>query len=124
MNKNIRAALKRPGNYFTLNKKMQCQIDRELGIRDWEPTEDELSQFKALWDCGITDLGDPSDSLDNLKQKKEKLGKAIKSLISEFDETFEDRVAVVGIEVTTCEHFSGHESSVAVSKVDVKTRLI
>lgn len=42
-------SFKRPKNYFKLPPITQCEIDKKLGILDWEGdnlTEDEMIRFK------------------------------------------------------------------------------
>jgi len=44
----LEQALKRPNNYNDLSPESQWQIDKQLGILDWEPTEEEIEQYKKI----------------------------------------------------------------------------
>ncbi len=42
-------ALKRPKNYRKLSAREQWEIDKRLGILDWNPSRDELVEFIREW---------------------------------------------------------------------------
>lgn len=44
----LKQALKRPDNYNNLSPREQWDIDKNLGILDWEPTEEEIKQYKKI----------------------------------------------------------------------------
>jgi len=44
----LEQALKRPDNYNSLSASEQWAIDKSLGILDWEPTAEEIVQYKLL----------------------------------------------------------------------------
>jgi hypothetical protein len=44
----LEQALKRPSNYQKLSERQQWEIDKNLGILDWDPTLDEIERYKKL----------------------------------------------------------------------------
>lgn len=50
LSENVKRALQRPGNYHQLLPAEQWDIDESLGILDWEPTPEEVQQFKTEWE--------------------------------------------------------------------------
>jgi hypothetical protein len=46
MSHNVDQALKRPSNYCKLDPETQWEIDKELGILDWDPTPEEVAEYK------------------------------------------------------------------------------
>lgn len=45
---NVKQALKRPTNYSKLDPREQWDIDKQLGILDWDPTPEEIKEYKRL----------------------------------------------------------------------------
>jgi len=43
---NVDQALKRPSNYWALSSREQWAIDKQLGILDWDPTPEEVAEYK------------------------------------------------------------------------------
>lgn len=46
MSSNVDRALKRPLDYCKLDPKTQWGIDKELDILDWDPTPEEVAEYK------------------------------------------------------------------------------
>jgi hypothetical protein len=44
----LKQALKRPDNYNNLSSRQQWEIDKQLGILDWEPTEEDIRRYKKI----------------------------------------------------------------------------
>jgi len=44
----LEQALKRPGNYKYLSAREQWEIDKDLGILDWEPTKEDQERYKKI----------------------------------------------------------------------------
>lgn len=44
----LEQALKRPNNFNKLSPADQWEIDKQLGILDWEPTEEEIKRYKEI----------------------------------------------------------------------------
>jgi len=44
----LKQALKRPKNYHKLPARQQWDIDKFLGILDWEPTEEEIKEYRKV----------------------------------------------------------------------------
>jgi len=44
----LRQALKRPENYHSLSPSRQWEIDKELGILDWEPTATDQAEYQKI----------------------------------------------------------------------------
>ena len=42
----LEKALKRPANYRKLSEREQWEIDSHLGILDWEPTPEEIKEYR------------------------------------------------------------------------------
>ena len=42
-------ALKRPKNYVKLSAREQWEIDKRLGILDWNPSKEEAAEFLKQW---------------------------------------------------------------------------
>jgi hypothetical protein len=40
-------ALQRPSNYNDRSAREQWEIDDSLGLLDWDPTEEEIKEYKA-----------------------------------------------------------------------------
>ncbi len=49
MTPDARRALQRPNNYAKLSARTQWEIDKGLGILDWNPTKAEAEEFLVLW---------------------------------------------------------------------------
>lgn len=45
-------SLSRPSNYFSLTPAHQWEIDKNLGILDWEG-EDGIFEYEYTYECGI-----------------------------------------------------------------------
>lgn len=45
-NMSVDQALKRPSNYNSLDAESQWMIDKSLGILDWDPTPEEIEEYK------------------------------------------------------------------------------
>ena len=45
MSYELKQALKRPKNYNKLTSREQWDIDKRLGILDWDPTEKEIMEY-------------------------------------------------------------------------------
>lgn len=43
---NVDQALKRPSDYWKLDSETQWGIDKKLGILDWDPTPEEVAEYK------------------------------------------------------------------------------
>ena len=43
---NVDQALKRPLNYCHLSSQEQWDIDKQLGILDWDPSPEEVAEYK------------------------------------------------------------------------------
>ena len=48
MSHNVDQALKRPVDYSQLSPRRQWEIDKELGILDWDPTAEEIKEYSTL----------------------------------------------------------------------------
>jgi hypothetical protein len=46
MSDNVDRALKRPAEYSQLSPDRQWEIDKKLGILDWDPTAEEIKEYK------------------------------------------------------------------------------
>jgi len=44
----LQQALKRPKNYHTLSPSEQWEIDKSLGILDWEPTVADRAEYQKI----------------------------------------------------------------------------
>lgn len=44
----LQQALKRPENYLNLSSSKQWEIDKNLGILDWEPTAEDQEEYKKI----------------------------------------------------------------------------
>jgi len=45
----LEKALMRPSNFFSLSERGKWDIDKSLGILDWDPTKEEEKEFKKRW---------------------------------------------------------------------------
>ena len=44
----LEKALKRPLNYNSISSSEQWEIDKRLGILDWEPTKEEVKEYLKI----------------------------------------------------------------------------
>ncbi len=57
MTNKVFAALERPVNYAHLPEKEKWQIDKDLGILDWVPTEEEIDDLDRHWKIKLQEHG-------------------------------------------------------------------